>query len=119
MPKELIHIIFESILGGSLIVTLCTLGATIRKANADARKSRASAVGVEVEGAKSLLDAYGQYVVAPITLEIEKLRNEINIQNNAISRTSSCVHVGSCPVVAELQNNAKYISDGTPIANDK
>lgn len=112
---EYLHMLLDALLGGGLLVTLVTLRSTRKKALADAQQAVARANSSEIEGAKDLLQAYAQYITSPIITEVEKLRNETRLQNIAISRSATCSHVDSCPVVAELQERQKYISDTTPI----
>lgn len=95
--QQIIHLVAEAILGGTLIVTLVTLRAKRKKANEEARAA-------ELGNSKSLMDSFIEYIVEPIKKEVNALRKDVRKLNRAIEKINDCPHAATCPVRAELQN---------------
>ena len=97
MIGEIIRLIVESLLGGTLIVTLVTLRAKRKRANEEAKS-------VELDNNKKLLDSFNEYIVEPIKKEVNALRKDVRRLNRAIEKINDCPHAATCPVRNELQN---------------
>lgn len=97
MTEEIIRLIIEALLGGSLIVTLVTLRHTKKKASEEARS-------IELDNNKKLLDGFNEYIVEPLKKEVNGLRKDIRMLNRAIDKIQDCPHSSNCPVRSELQN---------------
>ncbi|MCQ2313280.1 MAG: hypothetical protein MJZ84_07540 [Paludibacteraceae bacterium] len=97
MLAEIIRIVIEAVLGGTLIVTLVTLRSTKKKASEEAR-------GLEIDNNKRLMDGFNEYIVEPLKKEVNGLRIEVRQLKRAIEKINDCPHAADCPVRHELQN---------------
>ena len=95
--QQIILLVANAILGGTLIVTLVTLRAKRKKANEEAKAA-------ELENNKSLMDSFNEYIVEPIKKEVNALRKDVRRLNRAIEKINDCPHAATCPVRTELQN---------------
>ena len=95
--QQIILLVANAILGGTLIVTLVTLRAKRKKANEEAKAA-------ELENNKSLMDSFNEYIVEPIKKEVNALRKDVRRLNRAIEKINDCPHAATCPVRNELQN---------------
>ena len=93
---EIISIVLNAVLGGSLIVTIATLRATRKKANAEADAQ-------QISNASALMQEYQTNIVEPLKKEVNALRTNIRSLTKAINRINDCAHVADCPVRNELQ----------------
>ena len=96
--QQIILLVANAILGGTLIVTLVTLRAKRKKANEEAKAA-------ELENNKSLMDSFNEYIVEPIKKEVNALRKDVRRLNRAIEKINDCPHAATCPVRRELQND--------------
>lgn len=101
---EIISIVLNALLGGGFIVTLVTLRATRRKANAEAESQ-------QIANASALLSEYVKNIVEPLKKEVNALRANIRSLTKAINRIQDCPHAGDCPVRGELQKQADTDAD--------
>ena len=95
---------FETLLGGGLLVSIVTLRSTKKKSNAEALQA-------EMELGKSYVEEYSKNIVEPLKEKVTELGKDINglkrelaRLRKAINKTNSCQWIDSCPVVRELQN---------------
>ncbi len=110
MTEEIIRIIIEAILGGTLIVTLVTLRSTKKKASEEARS-------IEIDNNKKLIDGFNEYIVEPLKKEVNGLRKDVRRLNRAIEKINDCPHASTCPVRRELQDCQELNTD-CPITTD-
>ena len=102
---EILRLIFEFLLSGTLIVTLVTLRATRRKAQEEARQKA-------IDNDKSLIDSFNEYIVKPLKNEVNALRRDVRRLNRVIEKAGDCnyaEHPADCPVLRELQNSKEYL----------
>ncbi|HBX45562.1 MAG TPA: hypothetical protein DEG28_06755 [Porphyromonadaceae bacterium] len=84
---EILSIVLNVGLGGSLIVTVVTLRATKTKAEADAQKARAEAKTTEIDNVDSAIKIWRDLATDMsvkydlVLVELEKLRKEVNRLN--------------------------------------
>lgn len=104
MTEEIIRLVIESVLGGTLIVTLVTLRSTKKKASEEAKS-------MEIDNLKKLIDGFNEYIVEPLKKEVNGLRKDVKTLNRAIARIQDCPHAGNCPVRSELQNSEDSTED--------
>ncbi|MBR3565336.1 MAG: hypothetical protein IKN91_03275 [Paludibacteraceae bacterium] len=97
MTLEIIRLIFEFVLSGTLIVTLVTLRSTRQKAQQDARKST-------LDNDKALMNGFQEFIVEPLKKEVNALRKDVRRLNRAIDKANTCDYTAACPVRLELQN---------------
>ena len=128
--------ILNILLGGGLaamVVTLVTMRATVRKANADAEKARADAETVRITNTENATRILVENIVKPLKEELhatrEKLssaeqlmasiQKELASTKRALSRLSravesatNCPHADDCIVLRKLRNNPKNADPG-------
>lgn len=104
MTEEIIRIIIEAILGGTLIVTLVTLRSTKKKASEEAKS-------MEIDNNKKLIDGFNEYIVEPLKKEVNGLRKDVRRLNRAIEKINDCPHAANCPVRRELQDGQDCHAD--------
>lgn len=110
MTEEIIRIIIEAVLGGTLIVTLVTLRSTKKKASEEAKS-------MEIDNNKKLIEGFNEYIVEPLKKEVNGLRKDVRRLNRAIEKINDCPHAGTCPVRRELQDGQDCHAD-CPVATD-
>lgn len=95
------------LLGGfglvSLIVGLLTIGASRRKADAEADGAVAETEQKNMSLAKEYVDEFRENVYGPLLKELKGLRRDVKNLKNAINKINDCPHADSCPVRSELQ----------------
>lgn len=96
MTAEIIRLIIEAVLGGTLIVTLVTLRATRKKADEEAK-------AMEIDNNRKLMDNFENYIVEPLKKEVNALRKDVRRLNRAVEKIPACPHAAQCPVSRELQ----------------
>ena len=107
---DILRLIVDLMMGGSLIVTLFTLRSTRRKASEDARSAA-------IENDKSLMQGFKEYIVEPLKKEVNALRKDVRRLYRAIEKINDCPHAGNCPVRNELQDTKdSQCSDQQPDA---
>ncbi len=105
MNLEIITLILNALLSGSLIVTLVTLKATRKKANANANAAEASAERTSLENDRYLSENINSLLVSPLKKEMNALRKVVQKLQKAIDKVSDCPHSDNCPVIHQLQHN--------------
>ncbi len=78
---EIVSLILNFVLGGSLIVTVVTLRATKREADANAKKAEANAEGSEIENVDAAVKIWRDLAV-----EMSKRQNDLSEQVVALSK---------------------------------
>jgi hypothetical protein len=95
---ELVSLILNVVFGGGLLVTLFTLRAQSKKAEAEAE-------GAELENDEKTSKLLMDYIVEPLKKEIGGLRKDIRMFRRAIDKIGSCPSADSCPVRDELRKH--------------
>lgn len=95
---EILRLVFEFLLSGTLIVTLVTLRATRRKAQEDARR-------VAIDNDKELMSNFHEFIVEPLKKEVNALRKDVRRFSRAVEKINECPTAARCPVRLELQNS--------------
>ena len=111
MTEEIIRIIIEAVLGGTLIVTLVTLRSTKKKASEEAKS-------MKIDNNKKLIDGFNEYIVEPLKKEVNGLRKDVRKFTRAIEKINDCPHAADCPVRRELQNGQECPTD-RPVTTDR
>lgn len=78
---EIVSLILNLILGGSLVVTIVTLRATKREADANAKKAEANAEGSEIENVDAAIKIWRDLAV-----EMSSRQNELSEQVVVLSK---------------------------------
>lgn len=78
---EIASLILNAVLGGSLVVTIATLRATKREAEANAKKAEANAEGSEIENVDAAVKIWRDLAV-----EMSQRQNELSEQVVALSK---------------------------------
>lgn len=103
---EIVSIVLNVVLGGTLIVTIATLKATVKKAEAEAAKANAEVERMKTDTDKSVMKTFQEFIVEPLKVEIKRLNRNINGLQKAIKQANSCPHSDDCPVLDELQKQS-------------
>ena len=103
---EIVSIVLNVVLGGTLIVTIATLKATVKKAEAEAAKANAEVEHMKTDTDKSVMKTFQEFIVEPLKVEIKRLNRNINGLQKAIKQANSCPHSDDCPVLDELQKQS-------------
>lgn len=136
--------ILNLILGGGLIalvITLFTLRATVRKANAEAEKAKAEAETVRIDNAEHATRILIEDILSPLRLELASVRGELTTTKDeltatrkdlgatkremvrlrkAIDSANRCEHHDECPVLIGLRDVPKGPKDaGTDGGEDR
>ncbi len=107
MTAEIIRILIEALMGGTLVVTLVTLRSTRKKASEEARS-------LEIDNSQKLLSNFEQFIMEPLKREVNALRREVRRLNRAVEKIPACPHASQCPVSRELQADSDEPSEQTP-----
>ena len=103
---EIVSIVLNAVFGGSLIVTIVTMKATVRKAEAEAQKANAEVERMKADNERSAMATFNEFIVDPLKVEIKRLNRNINGLQKAIKQANSCPHSDDCPVLDELQKQS-------------
>lgn len=109
---EIVSIVLNAVFGGSLIVTIVTMKATVRKAEAEAQKANAEVERMKADNERSAMATFNEFIVDPLKVEIKRLNRNINGLQKAIKQANSCPHSDDCPVLDELQKQSDDDCDG-------
>lgn len=94
---EVISLALNLVLSGGLIVTLYTLKAQKRKAEAEADNE-------ELTSAGSIMEMQVKYIVEPIKKEVNALRKDVRKLQKAIEKIDDCTYRDNCPVRHQLRD---------------
>lgn len=109
MTIEIIRMIIEAVLGGTLLITIATLKASRKKAIEEARRAT-------IDNDKELMINFHKFIVEPLKKEVYDLREYVQMFTKAIAKINDCPNSNNCPVRCELQNtknNDNRTSDPT------
>lgn len=95
--NEIITTVASFVLGGGLM-TMITIRATRKKANAEAK-------GSEIENEKYMSQTLMEYIVEPLKKELNALRKDVRKLQKAIDKISECPHSDNCPVRYQLRSD--------------
>lgn len=109
--------ILNFVLGGSLlatVVSIVTLRATVRKANAEAEKAKADAETVRIDNAEHATRILVDNIVEPLKDELNATRKDLQATKRemarlrkAIDTANSCKHHDDCPVLRGVREHPK------------
>ena len=130
-------VILNYVLGGGLVaavISIVTLKATIRKAEADAEKAKAEAETVRIDNAEHATRILMENIVQPLKKELNETREvlqetrqeleatkkelgstkrEIARFRKAFESANSCKHSDNCPVLYKLRSTKDEQSSGS------
>lgn len=109
---EIASIVLNAVFGGTLIVTIVTMKATVKKANAEAEKAKAEVERMKADNDRSAMTTFQEFIVEPLKIEIKRLTRNINGLQKAIKQANSCPHSDDCPVLDELQKQSDDDCEG-------
>lgn len=99
--------IVNYLLGGcglvSVVISVVTLRASRRKADAEADGAVADTEQKQMSLAKDYVDEFKENIRDPLMKEVKGLRRDVKNLKNAINKINECPHAGDCPVRGELQ----------------
>lgn len=121
--------ILNLILGGGLIaalISLITIRATVRKANADADKAKADAETVRISNTEQATRILIENIVEPLKEELIATRNELCETKKelgatkremarfrkAVNDANGCKYHDDCPVLVGLREFPKVVRNG-------
>jgi flagellar basal body-associated protein FliL len=100
---DIISLVLNVLLSGSLIVTLFTLKSAKRKAKEEAE-------GLRIQNDRKVLQDFKEFIVNPLKADLVNLKKELSSYKQelskfrkAIERIEVCEHKEGCPVRCELQ----------------
>lgn len=100
MTTEIIRMVIEAILGGTILVTLVTLKSSRKKAMEEARRAT-------IDNDKELMINFHKFIVEPLKKEVYDLRSYVRMFTKAIAKINDCPNSNACPVRCELQNTKR------------
>lgn len=120
--------ILNFVLGGSLlatVVSIVTLRATVRKANAEAEKAKADAETVRIDNAEHATRILVDNIVEPLKDELNATRKDLQATKRemarlrkAIDTANSCKHHDDCPVLRGVRDHPKDSAGNGTDGND-
>ncbi|MCH5236994.1 MAG: hypothetical protein J1E95_04265 [Muribaculaceae bacterium] len=109
--------ILNILLGGGLIalvISVITLKATVRKANAEAERAKAEAESVHITNAENATRILVENIVKPLKEELNATRKDLQSTKREMARlrkaveaAADCPHSDNCPVRFKLRDNTK------------
>ena len=78
-----------------------------KKHRQEVESLRADVKQKELDLSKDYVTEWRTYIAEPLQREVGELRNEVAALRNAIQKIDACPHRDGCPVIGELQRNAK------------
>mgnify|MGYP001515483109 FL=1 len=106
--------ILNWILGGGLVttlITLITIGPTIKKARAEAEKAKADTETVRIDNTEQATRILIENIVEPLKKELGATRREMARLRKAIDGANDCQYRSDCPVLYELRDLPKTEPD--------
>lgn len=110
-------VILNWILGGGLItaiISIITLKATVKEANAKAEKAMAEAQALRIDNVEHATRILMENIVKPLTEQLnatikslQSMQREVARLRKALSVANSCKHSDDCPVLYKLRDLAK------------
>lgn len=118
--SEILNVLFG---GGviALIISVVTLRATVRKANAEAERVKADAETVHITNTENATRILVENIVKPLKEELNATRNDLQATKRemvstkremarlrkAVEAASGCRHADYCPVLLKLRDSPK------------
>lgn len=110
-------VILNWILGGGLItaiISIITLKATVREANAKAEKAMAEAQALRIDNVEHATRILIENIVKPLTEQLnatikslQSMQREVARLRKSLSVANSCKHADNCPVLFKLRDLSK------------
>lgn len=110
-------VILNWILGGGLItaiISIITLKATVREANAKAEKAMAEAQALRIDNVEHATRILMDNIVKPLTEQLnatikslQSVQREVARLRKSLSVANSCKHADNCPVLFKLRDLSK------------
>lgn len=110
-------VILNWILGGGLItaiISIITLKATVREANAKAEKAMAEAQALRIDNVEHATRILMENIVKPLTEQLnatikslQSMQREVARLRKSLSVANSCKHADNCPVLFKLRDLSK------------
>lgn len=111
------NIILNWVLGGGLItaiISIITLRATVREANAKAEKAMAEAEALRIDNVEHATRILMENIVKPLKEQLnatikslQSMQREVARFRKALSVANSCKHADNCPVLFKLRDLSK------------
>lgn len=111
------NVILNWVLGGGLItaiISIITLRATVREANAKAEKAMAEAEALRIDNVEHATRILMENIVKPLTEQLnatikslQSMQREVARFRKALSVANSCKHADNCPVLFKLRDLSK------------
>ena len=97
----------EIILGLFTLLSTCGWFVSGRKHRQEIESLRADNRQKDMNLSRDYVTEWRTYIAEPLQREVGELRNEVAALRNAIQKIDTCAHRANCPVINELQRNAK------------
>ena len=111
------NVILNWVLGGGLItaiISIITLRATVREANAKAEKAMAEAEALRIDNVEHATRILMENIVKPLKEQLnatikslQSMQKEVARFRKALSVANSCKHADNCPVLFKLRDLSK------------
>ena len=111
------NVILNWVLGGGLItaiISIITLRATVREANAKAEKAMAEAEALRIDNVEHATRILMENIVKPLKEQLnatikslQSMQREVARVRKALSVANSCKHADNCPVLFKLRDLSK------------
>ena len=111
------NVILNWVLGGGLItaiISIITLRATVREANAKAEKALAEAEALRIDNVEHATRILMENIVKPLKEQLnatikslQSMQREVARFRKALSVANSCKHADNCPVLFKLRDLSK------------
>ena len=97
----------EIILGLFTLLSTCGWFVSGRKHRQEIESLKADNRQKDMNLSRDYVTEWRTYIAEPLQREVGELRNEVAALRNAIQKIDACPHRDGCPVIGELQRNAK------------
>ena len=111
------NVILNWVLGGGLItaiISIITLRATVREANAKAEKAMAETEALRIDNVEHATRILMENIVKPLKEQLnatikslQSMQREVARFRKALSVANSCKHADNCPVLFKLRDLSK------------
>ena len=97
----------EIILGLFTLLSTCGWFVSGRKHRQEIESLKADNRQKDMNLSRDYVTEWRTYIAEPLQREVGELRNEVAQLRYAIQKIDACPHRDNCPVIGELQRNAK------------
>jgi hypothetical protein len=97
----------EIILGVFTLLSTCGWFVSGRKHRQEVEGLKADVRRKDMDLSKDYVTEWRTYIAEPLQREVGELRTEVAQLRHAIQAIDTCAHRDNCPVINELQHNAK------------